>query len=67
MVVAVLFTVAGDHVPAIPFVEVVGNVGAGDPLQMGAIGLNTGVTVALTVMFIAVEAVAHWPIEGVKV
>jgi len=57
----------GDHVPVIPFVEVAGKVGAGDPLQMAAMALNVGVTVAITVMSIVVEAVAHWPILGENV
>jgi hypothetical protein len=54
-----LLTVAGDHVPIIPLVEVVGRTGAGDPLQMGTMGLNVGVTVATTVISIVAEAVAH--------
>ena len=67
VVVAVLLTVAGFHVPVIPLVEVVGRTGAAAPLHIGATALKVGVTVEVTVMSIVVEAVAHWPIVGVKV
>jgi len=40
--VVVLLTVDGLHVPEIPLVEVVGNTGAGAPLQIAATGLNVG-------------------------
>ena len=43
MVVEVLFN-AGDHVPLMPFVEVVGNGLKFPPEQIGATGLNVGVT-----------------------
>ena len=43
----VLLTVTGLHVPVIPLFEVVGNTGAGDPLQMGAIVVNVGIVVAI--------------------
>ena len=65
MVVAVLFK-AGDHVPLMPFVEVVGNGFKTSPLQIGATWLNVGVTLALTVTVIVVE-LAHSPAVGVKV
>ena len=45
VVVAVLFN-AGDQVPLIPFVDVVGNGDKGFPLQMGFTGLNVGVLAA---------------------
>ena len=64
--VAVLSTTAGDHVPAMLLVEVVGKVGAGVPLQIAAIALNVGVTNALTVIVNVVET-AHCPAVGVKV
>jgi hypothetical protein len=38
--------IAGDQVPVIPFVEEVGSVNV-PPEQMGAIGLNVGVTLEL--------------------
>jgi hypothetical protein len=54
-----LLTVAGDQVPTIPLVEVVGRTGAAAPLHIGAMVLNVGVISALTFMSIVVEAVAH--------
>jgi len=47
VVVALLLT-AGDQVPLIPLFEVVGNESK-EPLQMGAMGLNCGATMGLTV------------------
>ena len=47
-VVAVLSTVAGFHVPEIPFVEVVGNGAITSPIQMGSTCTNVGVSVGLT-------------------
>ena len=44
-----MLTVAGDHVPIIPLVEVVGSMGATVPLQIGAIAVKVGVTSGLTV------------------
>ena len=46
--VAVLL-IAGDHVPAIPFVDVIGKAGIDAPLQNGPTLLNTGVTVGCIV------------------
>ena len=66
MAVVVLFTVAGLQVPVIPFVDVVGSVGATAPLQIGAIGLKVGNTEGLTVT-VSVVVVAHCPTPGVKV
>ena len=40
----VLLTTAGLHVPVMPLVEVVGNVGAVDPEQNAGIAANVGVT-----------------------
>ena len=42
MPLVVLLTVAGDHVPTIPFNEVEGNIGAVSPAQRAGIGLNVG-------------------------
>ena len=64
VVVAVLF-IAGDHVPVIPFVEVVGRVNV-PPEQMGAIGLKVGVVDGFTVTA-SVAVVAHCPAAGVNV
>jgi hypothetical protein len=63
---AVLLTVAGDHVPVIPFVDVVGKTGATNPLQKAGIAAKVGVVLLLTVMF-NVVVVAHCPVVGVKV
>jgi hypothetical protein len=56
VVVAELF-IAGDQVPVIPFVEVVGSVNV-PPEQICAIGSNVGVTDGLTVTA-SVAVVAH--------
>ena len=55
--VAVLFN-AGDHVPVIPLLEVVGKALSVAPLQIAATGVNVGVTFGLTVM-VNVVVVAH--------
>jgi hypothetical protein len=63
---AVLLTVAGDHVPVIPFVDVVGRTGATDPLHIGAKAANVGMIVELTVTSnVVVEP--HCPGSGVNV
>jgi hypothetical protein len=62
----VLLTFAGDHVPTIPFNEVVGNTGAVVPAQKAGIVLNVGVTNGLTVIEIVVMA-PHCPVLGVNV
>ena len=63
--VAVLFN-AGDHVPVIPFVEVVGNAAKVAPVQIGFTVANVGVTFGLTVI-VRVTVVAHCPAVGVNV
>ena len=60
-----LLTIAGLQVPVIPFVDVVGNVGATAPLQSGAIALKVGKTEGLTVTVSEVVE-AHCPIAGVN-
>ena len=62
----VLLTVDGFHVPVIPFMEVAGKPGEGDPLHTGDRIGNVGVTGWLTVT-ISVVAKAHNPVAGVKV
>ena len=57
VVVAVLFS-AGDHVPVIPFNEVVGNADKVPPEQIGATALNVGITLLLTVI-VNEAVVAH--------
>ena len=58
--------VAGLHVPVIPLSEVVGNAGAVGFWHSGAIGVNAGVSSAVTVM-VSVAGVAHCPADGVNV
>jgi hypothetical protein len=57
---------AGLHIPVMPFNDVVGNAFKTSPLQMGATGVNVGITFGLTVI-INVAIVAHWPAFGVNV
>ena len=52
--------------PEIPFVEVVGSTGAGDPLQIGEIALKFGMVLLFTATVSVVE-VAHCPPFGVNV
>ena len=44
MSLAALLTVVGNHVPVIPFDDVVGKAGAAVPSQIAGIGLNVGTT-----------------------
>lgn len=64
--VAVLLTVAGDHVPGMPFVDVAGSVGAVVPEQNAGICVNAGVTTGFTVMLIVVDVAQKLPF-GVNV
>ena len=57
---------AGDQVPVIPLVEVVGRAVNVDPEQIGAIVAKVGVTIGFTVILNVVD-VAHTPVVGVKV
>jgi hypothetical protein len=63
VVVAALFT-AGDHVPVIVLLEVVGSVND-PPLHIAATCVNVGTIAGLTVTVIFVWP-AHWPAVGVK-
>ena len=65
MPVAVLLT-AGDHVPVIPLLEVVGRTGAVDPLHIAAGDVNVGTACGITVT-VSVAVVAHCPVAGVNV
>ena len=65
MVVAVLFK-AGDHVPLMPFVDVVGNAAIVCPLQIGVTAAKVGSTFGFTVM-VKVVVLAHCPAVGVNV
>jgi len=62
----VLLTTAGDQVPVIPLSDVVGNIGAAVPEQIGAIAAKVGVTAGVIVTSSVVD-VAHWPELGVNV
>ena len=53
-----MLTVAGDHVPVIPLVAVVGRTGAVAPEHIAATGLNVGTTLGLTTV-VNVAVVAH--------
>lgn len=65
IVVAVLFN-AGDHVPVIPFISVVGKALNAPPEQIGDTAAKIGVAFGKTLMVIVV-VVAHCPASGVKV
>jgi len=65
VVVAVLLS-AGDHVPVMPLLDVVGNGDKVAPEQIGATALNVGVMFGLTVI-VSVVVVAHCPAVGAKV
>ena len=59
-------TVAGLHVPVIPFVDVVGKTGAEVPLHIGAGVVNAG-TVCGVIVTVTVADEAHNPADGVNV
>jgi hypothetical protein len=61
-----LLTVAGFHVPVIPFVEVTESVGATDPVQIGFTAAKVGMMLELTTTSKLVVP-AHCPAAGVKV
>ena len=61
-----LSTVAGDHVPVIPSLEVEGSVGAGEPAQNAGIWVKVGVAGGPTVT-VMVAVVAQTPVFGVNV
>ena len=63
--VAVLFK-AGDQVPVMPLFDVVGRAVSAAPEQMGATGVNVGVTCWFTVI-VNVVVGAHKPAVGVNV
>jgi hypothetical protein len=56
--VVVLLTVAGLHVPIIPFVDIAGSVGATAPAQIAGTALKVGNTEGFTVN-VSVVVVAH--------
>ena len=66
MVVAVLL-IAGDHVPVIPLLEVVGNAANAPPLHIGETAVKVGVVGEEFTVIVKVVVVAHCPTVGVKV
>jgi len=62
----VVLSKAGDHVPVIPLLEVVGNGVNVVPEHIGATAVNVGVALVFTVI-INVVVVAHCPGSGVNV
>ena len=58
MPLAVLLTVAGDHVPLMPLMEVAGKASAVPPLQIAASAVKFGVILGLMVC-VRVAVVAH--------
>ena len=63
-VVTVLF-IAGDHVPVIPLLDVVGKAANVAPELTAATCVNVGVVFGVTVM-VMVVVLAHNPVVGVK-
>ena len=64
-VVVCVLSMAGDHVPGIPSIELAGNE-SGSPAQIAEIGANVVVVGVFTVTVI-VAVLAHCPALGVKV
>jgi len=65
-VVVIVLSRAGAHVPVMPLLEVIGNGVNVAPEHIGAIAVNVGVVLGLTVI-VKVAVVAHCPGSGVKV
>ena len=57
---------AGDHVPVMELLEVVGKAASVPPVQIGETAVNVGVMLELTEIVI-VAVVAHCPVVGVNV
>ena len=66
MPVTVLLTVAGLQEPANAFVDVAGNIGAGDPLQIAVNGVNVDATGLFNVSTKVAVGKPHCPVAGVK-
>jgi len=62
----VVLSKAGDQVPVMPLVDVVGNAVSVAPEHIGATELNVGVMFGSTVI-VKVAVVAHCPAVGVNV
>jgi hypothetical protein len=65
-VVVVVLSNAGDQLPVIPLLEVVGSGVNVAPEQIGPTAVNVGVMLELTTI-VSVAVVAHCPASGVKV
>ncbi len=65
-VVVVVLLIAGDHVPVIPLLDVVGSALIVEPEQNGPTAENVGVVFGVIVM-VSVAVVAHCPAVGVNV
>ena len=65
-VVVVVLSIAGDHVPVMPLLDVVGKVLIVAPEQKGPTTANVGVIFGVMVI-VKVAVVAHCPAVGVKV
>jgi hypothetical protein len=63
----VLLIVPGLHIPVIALVDVLGNIGATDPLHIGDSVEKDGTTVPELTVSTNVAVVAHWPAVGTKV
>ena len=57
---------AGDQVPVMPLLEVMGSADKVAPEQIGATAVNVGVMFGFTTI-VKVVVVAHWPAVGVNV
>ena len=57
---------AGDQLPVMPLLDVVGSAVSGAPEQIGSTAVKVGVMFGLTVI-VKVVVVAHCPAVGVKV
>ena len=66
VVVAVLFS-AGDHVPVMPLVDVIGRGASVSPEQIGAMAANVGTVFAGLTVIVSVAVAAHCPTAGVNV
>ena len=65
--VVVVLLSAGDQVPVMPLVDVVGSGDKAAPAQIGATALNVGMVLAGLTVMVSVVPMAHCPAFGVKV
>ena len=63
----VVLSIAGDQLPTIPSLDVVGNGFRILPEQIGAIAVNVGVTEDWFTTIVIVVDDAHSPVDGVNV